>query len=255
MEETPVAEVSTTEGHYGVEAMLDSGAGASVCSPNDFPTVAIDTKTEVTKVYRCAAARELRVYGYKCSLSGYSRSWARHNKSCRYDSVNHGARRVATHHCPIMPSAGRMGPELWRSSGGSNRNTQNDSEKAWVDTENGTLLHPTLVFIVQQTQPGDAERQEHAFHKSEEQEQQELGETRVPIAPSDEERRYHNLTRCPYKELCEYCVRGRGRNDRHHTEREADQQGTPVVQLDSSFLTDGEYQVPLLGGGSIERHR
>eukprot|EP00971_Amphidinium_carterae_P137191 2718588-Amphidinium_carterae.2 len=65
MEETPVAEVSTTEGHYGVEAMLDSGAGASVCSPNDFPTVAIDTKSEVTKVYRCADGRELRVYGYK----------------------------------------------------------------------------------------------------------------------------------------------------------------------------------------------
>eukprot|EP00971_Amphidinium_carterae_P258444 5129537-Amphidinium_carterae.2 len=63
MVEIPVAEVSTKEGHYGVEAMLDSGAGASVCSPNDFPTVAIDTKTEVTKVYRCADGRELRVYG------------------------------------------------------------------------------------------------------------------------------------------------------------------------------------------------
>eukprot|EP00971_Amphidinium_carterae_P241738 4799946-Amphidinium_carterae.1 len=45
--------------------MLDSGAGASVCSPSDFPKVAIDTKTEVTKVYRCADGRELRVYGYK----------------------------------------------------------------------------------------------------------------------------------------------------------------------------------------------
>eukprot|EP00971_Amphidinium_carterae_P259777 5154263-Amphidinium_carterae.1 len=43
--------------------MLDSGA--SVCSPNDFPTVAIDTQSEVTKVYRCADGRELRAYGYK----------------------------------------------------------------------------------------------------------------------------------------------------------------------------------------------
>eukprot|EP00971_Amphidinium_carterae_P218189 4331161-Amphidinium_carterae.2 len=68
MVETPVAEV-TTEGHYGVEAILDSGAGASVCSPNDFPTVAIDTQSEVMKlimkVYRCADGRELLVYGYK----------------------------------------------------------------------------------------------------------------------------------------------------------------------------------------------
>eukprot|EP00971_Amphidinium_carterae_P079276 1568550-Amphidinium_carterae.5 len=58
VEETPVAEVSTSDEHYGVEAMLDSGAGASVCiySPTDFPNVAIDTKTAVTvtKVYRCA---------------------------------------------------------------------------------------------------------------------------------------------------------------------------------------------------------
>eukprot|EP00971_Amphidinium_carterae_P150290 2979481-Amphidinium_carterae.1 len=53
MEETPVAKVSTSEGHYGVEAMLDSGA------------VAIDTKPEVTKVSGCTDGRELRVYGYK----------------------------------------------------------------------------------------------------------------------------------------------------------------------------------------------
>eukprot|EP00971_Amphidinium_carterae_P086013 1701369-Amphidinium_carterae.1 len=53
------------DGQYGVEAMLDSGAGASVCSPNDFPNIAIDTHTEVTKTYRCADGRELKVYGYK----------------------------------------------------------------------------------------------------------------------------------------------------------------------------------------------
>eukprot|EP00971_Amphidinium_carterae_P270221 5361133-Amphidinium_carterae.1 len=63
--ETPIAEV-ITEGHYGVEAMLDSGAGASVCSPNDFPTIAIDTQSEVAKVYRCADGRELKVFGYRC---------------------------------------------------------------------------------------------------------------------------------------------------------------------------------------------
>eukprot|EP00971_Amphidinium_carterae_P190848 3787127-Amphidinium_carterae.1 len=62
---------------------------------------------------------------------------------------------------------------------------------------------------------------------------------KVPIAPSDVEWRYQNLTHYPSKEWCEHCVRGLGREDRHHTQREADQQGTPVVQLDYSFLTDG----------------
>eukprot|EP00971_Amphidinium_carterae_P321252 6385087-Amphidinium_carterae.1 len=62
--DTPIAEV-TTEGHYGVEAILHSGAGASVCSPNGFPNIAINTQSEVTKTYRCADGRELKVYGYK----------------------------------------------------------------------------------------------------------------------------------------------------------------------------------------------
>eukprot|EP00971_Amphidinium_carterae_P226140 4485644-Amphidinium_carterae.1 len=79
--ETPIAEV-TTEGHHGVEAMLDSGAGASVCSPNDFLTIAIDTQSEVTKVYRCADGRELKVYGYKWVKA----SWAKPSRSCRSDS-------------------------------------------------------------------------------------------------------------------------------------------------------------------------
>eukprot|EP00971_Amphidinium_carterae_P127504 2526402-Amphidinium_carterae.2 len=61
--DTPIAEV-TTDGHYEVEAMLDSGAVASACSPNDFPNVAIDTESEVTKTYRCADGLELKVYGY-----------------------------------------------------------------------------------------------------------------------------------------------------------------------------------------------
>eukprot|EP00971_Amphidinium_carterae_P346323 6487699-Amphidinium_carterae.1 len=49
VEETPVSEVSTSDEKYNVEAMVDSGAGASVCSPTDFPTIAIDTPTAVTK--------------------------------------------------------------------------------------------------------------------------------------------------------------------------------------------------------------
>eukprot|EP00971_Amphidinium_carterae_P100472 1987212-Amphidinium_carterae.1 len=67
---------------------------------------------------------------------------------------------------------------------------------------------------------------------------------KVPTAPTDEERRYRNLTHYPYKEWCEHC--GRGREDRHHTQKDMEKQGTPVAQLDYSFLTDGESQVPLL---------
>eukprot|EP00971_Amphidinium_carterae_P258443 5129537-Amphidinium_carterae.1 len=70
-----------------------------------------------------------------------------------------------------------------------------------------------------------------------------------------QEKRYHSLTHYLYREWCEHCVRGRDHEDRHHTQREADQQGTPVVQLDYSFLTDGESQVPLLAAIDKVYHR
>eukprot|EP00971_Amphidinium_carterae_P006350 125076-Amphidinium_carterae.1 len=99
-----------------------------------------------------------------------------------------------------MPRARRMGLELWWKLGRSVSDTQGNSEKAWVDTKDS----------FEEDVAGEAVRQEHAFHEGEEQEQQEAGEMKVPIAPSDEERRYHNPTHYPYKEWCEHCVRGRG---------------------------------------------
>eukprot|EP00971_Amphidinium_carterae_P118003 2337676-Amphidinium_carterae.2 len=78
---------------------------------------------------------------------------------------------------------------------------------------------------------------------------------KVPTSPTEEEKRYHNLTHYPCKEWCEHCVCGRGREDRHHTQKEMEQQGTPVVQLDYSFLTDGESQVPLLAAIDNVYHR
>eukprot|EP00971_Amphidinium_carterae_P336315 6472615-Amphidinium_carterae.1 len=38
---------------------------------------------------------------------------------------------------------------------------------------------------------------------------------KVPVAPTDEEKRRHNLTHSPFREWCSHCVHGRGREDRH----------------------------------------
>eukprot|EP00971_Amphidinium_carterae_P063085 1248255-Amphidinium_carterae.1 len=76
-----------------------------------------------------------------------------------------------------MLSARRMGLKLRRKSDRGVCDTQGDSEKAWVDTEN------SFEEVAE-----DAVRQEHVFHEGEEQEQQVAGEMKVPIAPSDEER-------------------------------------------------------------------
>eukprot|EP00971_Amphidinium_carterae_P349131 6490861-Amphidinium_carterae.4 len=43
--------------------------------------------------------------------------------------------------------------------------------------------------------------------------------------------------------------------DRRHPQKELEQQGTPVIQLDYSFLTDGEAQVPLSAAIDNVYHR
>eukprot|EP00971_Amphidinium_carterae_P336779 6473325-Amphidinium_carterae.2 len=80
VEETPVGEVSTSDDNYNVEAMVDSGA--SVCSPTDFRTIAIDTQTAVTKPPRCI---DVQMGGNsECTgTSGYERSLLKPSSGCK----------------------------------------------------------------------------------------------------------------------------------------------------------------------------
>eukprot|EP00971_Amphidinium_carterae_P312037 6202748-Amphidinium_carterae.3 len=65
----------------------------------------------------------------------------------------HSPRRVATHHRVVLLSlsARRIGPELRRSSGGSNHKSQNNSEKA-------------LGYFEEDVAGDGAKRHETAFH-------------------------------------------------------------------------------------------
>eukprot|EP00971_Amphidinium_carterae_P194003 3849323-Amphidinium_carterae.1 len=139
--------------------MLDSGAGASVCSPNDFPTITIDTQSEVTKVHRCADGRELKAYGYKWVKALVS-------KTQQILQIRFTVLHVYPHHRALMPSTRWLGLKLWWSTSGSDSNAQRNTEKAWVDTTDS----------FEEEVADDAARQEHAFHEGEEQDQQEAGE-------------------------------------------------------------------------------
>ena len=55
---------------------------------------------------------------------------------------------------------------------------------------------------------------------------------KVPGEPSDNERRLHELTHPPYRDLCEHCVKSKGR-EKHATKKN---DGQPVIQSDVSFL-------------------
>ena len=56
---------------------------------------------------------------------------------------------------------------------------------------------------------------------------------KVPGEPSESERRLHELTHLPYRDLCENCFRSKGRQS--HAAKKKDQQ--PVIQIDFSFLS------------------
>ena len=52
-------------------------------------------------------------------------------------------------------------------------------------------------------------------------------------------RRHHGLTHLPYQPWCIFCVRARGRENRHES-RSQSQPGTPVIQRDYCFLKTEE---------------
>ncbi|CAE8700382.1 unnamed protein product, partial [Polarella glacialis] len=71
-----------------------------------------------------------------------------------------------------------------------------------------------------------------------------------PAAPTDEERQRHELTHTPAAPWCEFCIRGKSKDDPHR-QRSADEQGVPLIELDYSFwrteAAEDVIQVVLMG--------
>ena len=53
--------------------------------------------------------------------------------------------------------------------------------------------------------------------------------------PSEAERKLHELTHLPYRDWCQHCVAGKGKENHHKTLKNK----TPSVQLDYSYLKQG----------------
>ena len=53
--------------------------------------------------------------------------------------------------------------------------------------------------------------------------------------PSESERKLHELTHLPYRDWCQHCVAGKGKENHHKTLKSK----TPTVQLDYSYLKQG----------------
>ena len=62
---------------------------------------------------------------------------------------------------------------------------------------------------------------------------------RQPRAPSERERREHELTHCPFRSWCEHCIRGQGAEYQHRTVTGSNaEDGAPRILLDYCYLTE-----------------
>ena len=87
----------------------------------------------------------------------------------------------------------------------------------------------------------DADGEEAPAGEEGEQEDDEEGRAPVlrkgPVMPSKQEMEEHMATHIPYRDWCEHCVRGRGRNDPHRSGGDDRRQDpTPTVSMDYGFL-------------------
>ena len=98
------------------------------------------------------------------------------------------------------------------------------------------------------------EPQVEQLYEDPHEEVQEVGSKRlaikVPIQPTDEERREHEISHIPYRSWCGDCVRGKGLTSahrRHSQGEEEKEQRRPLIALDYFYLgQDEEQSLPIL---------
>ena len=61
-----------------------------------------------------------------------------------------------------------------------------------------------------------------------------------PMSPSRQEREQHELTHTPYRAWCPHCVRARGRNKAHKTNKDPEKSTVPNISFDYFFFNDEE---------------
>ena len=94
-----------------------------------------------------------------------------------------------------------------------------------------------------------------------EEEAQELKQSRDPVLPSKEEVEAHRRTHYPFRNWCKFCVMGRGLGAPHA--RIAAESKIPIIHVDYFYITEGEvktreelaYPMDPSGALELEVHR
>eukprot|EP00971_Amphidinium_carterae_P182577 3623458-Amphidinium_carterae.1 len=167
---------------------------------------------EVTKVYRCADGRELRVYGYKWVRALVGRT--QQILQIRF-TVLDVLRPVIALSCLVQ---GRWDLSFGGAPVEATAAHRTNQRRLVLIQRTGLYFVPLLItaqqaqrvrghviFSFEEDVAGECvERHETALHSrvkdegevvdQQEQDQQECAEMKVPTAPTEEEKRYHNLT-------------------------------------------------------------
>eukprot|EP00971_Amphidinium_carterae_P108662 2151362-Amphidinium_carterae.1 len=143
--------------------------------------------SEVTKVHRCADGRELRVYGYKWVKTIVGKT--QQILQIRF-TVLDVLRPIIALSCLVQRGWDLNFGGVPIEAMATHRGTQ---RRLGLIERTGLYFIPLLIamqqvqhvrghviFSFEEEVAGDAKRQEHTFHESEEQEQQEAGEMKVP---------------------------------------------------------------------------
>ena len=108
---------------------------------------------------------------------------------------------------------------------GNTREEDNDSTTSRMEAEEG------------QERKGEEDDRD-----GDEEEAQQPVTRRAPKGPTKEEREKHEATHLPFREWCQHCVRGRGRNKPHKkkTEDEKEDNRVPRISMDYFFMSQEE---------------
>ena len=92
-----------------------------------------------------------------------------------------------------------------------------------------------------ESEQGEEREDEDGTDKDEE-EAQEPVTRRAPKGPTKEEREKHEATHLPFREWCQHCIRGRGRNKPHKKKAEEEKEGNRVsrISMDYFFMSQEE---------------
>ena len=115
-------------------------------------------------------------------------------------------------------------------------------------TKNSLGHHGDMAIQAESQQEQDKENKtspidgEEGEERTDEEEAQEPVTRRAPKGPTKEEREKHEATHLPFREWCQHCIRGRGRNKPHKKKTEEEKEGHRVsrVSMDYFFMSQEE---------------